>query len=46
LSASLEALTKERERMQKELAAAATKITTLEKVVETKTSEIERLSKD
>ena len=46
LSASLEALTRERERMQKELAAAATKITTLEKVVETKTSEIERLSKD
>jgi hypothetical protein len=30
--------------MQKELAAATTKITTLEKTVETKTSEIERLS--
>ena len=44
LSASLEALTRERERMQKELAAATTKITTLEKTVETKTSEIERLS--
>jgi hypothetical protein len=45
LSASLEALTKERERMQKELSAASTKITTLEKTIETKSSEIERLSK-
>lgn len=45
LSASLEALTKERERMQKEMAVATTKITNLEKTVEAKTSEIERLSK-
>ena len=45
LSASLEALTRERERMQKELAAASTKISGLEKTIETKTSEIERLSK-
>ena len=44
LSASLEALTRERERMQKELVAATAKITTLEKTVETKSSEIERLS--
>jgi hypothetical protein len=45
LSASLEALTKEREKMQQDLSTASTKITSLEKTIETKTSEIERLTK-
>jgi hypothetical protein len=45
MSASLEALTKEREKMQQDLSTASTKITNLEKTIETKTSEIERLTK-
>ena len=45
LSASLEALTKEREKMQQDLAAAQAKITGLDKTIETKTSEIDRLTK-
>ncbi len=45
LSASLEALTKEREKMQQDLAAASTKVTGLEKTIETKNSEIDRLTK-
>lgn len=45
LSASLSALTKEREQMQADIATATGKISTLEKTLESKTSEIDRLTK-
>lgn len=45
LAASLEALTKERATLKDELTTASSKITTLEKTVEAKTSEIDRLTK-